>query len=238
MFGTSFLQGFGAFAELAVVPERLLVRTPAGVTFEQAAAIPLAASTALQGLRDHGRVEAGHRVVVVGASGGVGTFAVQLAAAFGAEVTAVCSARNLELVRDLGAAHAVDYTTTDFTAGGSRFDMILQAAGTHSPGACRRALVPGGTLVQISGDSSNRWIGPIGRMVAAAALSPFVSQRMTSFTVQPNQRDLALLADLVERGQVAPVLDQTFALGEVADAIRHVEGGHTRGKTIVTTTRS
>jgi NADPH:quinone reductase-like Zn-dependent oxidoreductase len=238
VFGTSFLQGFGAFAELAVVPERLLVRTPAGVTFEQAAAIPLAASTALQGLRDHGRVEAGHRVVVVGASGGVGTFAVQLAAAFGAEVTAVCSARNLELVRDLGAAHAVDYTTTDFTAGGSRFDMILQAAGTHSPGACRRALVPGGTLVQISGDSSNRWIGPIGRMVAAAALSPFVSQRMTSFTVQPNQRDLALLADLVERGQVAPVLDQTFALGEVADAIRHVEGGHTRGKTIVTTTRS
>jgi NADPH:quinone reductase-like Zn-dependent oxidoreductase len=135
VFGTSFLQGFGAFAELAVVPERLLVRTPAGVTFEQAAAIPLAASTALQGLRDHGRVEAGHRVVVVGASGGVGTFAVQLAAAFGAEVTAVCSARNLELVRDLGAAHAVDYTTTDFTAGGSRFDMILQAAGTHSPGA-------------------------------------------------------------------------------------------------------
>ena len=238
VFGTSFLQGFGAFAERAVVPERLLVRKPGTVPFDQAAAIPLAASTALQGLRDHGRVEAGHQVLVVGASGGVGTFAVQLAAAFGAEVTAVCSARNLELVRDLGAAHAVDYTTTDFTAGGSRFDMILQAAGTHSPGACRRALVPGGTLVQISGDSSNRWIGPIGRMVAAAALSPLVSQRMTSFTVQPNQRDLALLADLVERGQVAPVLDQTFALGEVADAIRHVEGGHTRGKTIVTTTRS
>jgi len=238
VFGTSFLQGFGAFAERAVVPERLLVRTPAGVTFEQAAAIPLAASTALQGLRDHGRVEAGHRVLVVGASGGVGTFAVQLAAAFGAEVTAVCSTRNLDLVRSLGAAHAIDYTTTDFTAGGSRFDMILQAAGTHSPGACRRALVPGRTLVQISGDSSNRWIGPIGRMVAAAALSPLVSQRMTSFTVQPNQRDLALLADLVERGQVTPVLDQTFALGEVADAIRHVEGGHTRGKTIVTTTRS
>ncbi len=238
VFGTSFLQGFGAFAERAVVPERLLVRKPATVPFDQAAAISLAASTALQGLRDHGRVEAGHRVLVVGASGGVGTFAVQLAAAFGAEVTAVCSTRNLELVRSLGAAHVIDYTTTDFTVGGSRFDVILQAAGTHSPAACRRALVPGGTLVQISGDSSNRWIGPIGRVVAAAALSPLVSQRMTSFTVQPNQRDLALLADLVERGQVTPVLDRTFALGEASDAVRHVEGGHTRGKAVINLNRS
>jgi NADPH:quinone reductase-like Zn-dependent oxidoreductase len=214
------------------------VRKPATVPFDQAAAISLAASTALQGLRDHGRVEAGHRVLVVGASGGVGTFAVQLAAAFGAEVTAVCSTRNLELVRSLGAAHVIDYTTTDFTVGGSRFDVILQAAGTHSPAACRRALVPGGTLVQISGDSSNRWIGPIGRVVAAAALSPLVSQRMTSFTVQPNQRDLALLADLVERGQVTPVLDRTFALGEASDAVRHVEGGHTRGKAVINLNRS
>jgi NADPH:quinone reductase-like Zn-dependent oxidoreductase len=234
VFGTSFLRGFGAFAELVSVPEQLVARKPERLTFEQAAAVPLAASTALQALRDHGRIAAGQQVLIVGASGGVGTFAVQLAKSFGAEVTAVCSTRNLELVRSLGADHVVDYTTTDFTAGGPRFDLILQAAGTHSPTACRRALAPRGTLVSISGDSTNRWIGPLDRMVAAALRTPFVSQRMTSFTVAPNRRDLDVLADLAERGEVVPVIDRTYPLPDAPAAIRHVEDGHTRGKAVVT----
>jgi NADPH:quinone reductase-like Zn-dependent oxidoreductase len=236
VFGTSFLRGFGAFAELVSVPEGLMVRKPAGLTFDHAAAVPLAASTALQALRDHGRVNAGHRVLIVGASGGVGTFAVQIAKALDAEVTAVCSTSNLELVRSLGADHLIDYTKADFTDGDGRFDLILQAAGAHSPTACRRALMPKGALVQISGDSNNRWIGPLDRMIAAGLVSPFVSQRMTSFTVQPNKRDLEFLAELIERGEVAPVIDRTHPLHDVPDAIRHVEEGHTRGKAVVTVT--
>ncbi|MCU1487509.1 MAG: NAD(P)-dependent alcohol dehydrogenase [Actinomycetia bacterium] len=234
VFGTSFLRGFGAFAELVPLPEQLVARKPERLTFEHAAALPLAASTALQALRDHGRIAAGQRVLVVGASGGVGTFAVQLAKSFGAEVTAVCSTRNLELVRSLGADHVLDYTTTDFTAGGPRFDLILQAAGTHSPTACRRALERRGTLISISGDSTNRWIGPLDRMVAAALRTPFVSQRMTSFTVAPNRRDLDLLADLAVRGEVVPVIDRTYPLPDAPAAIRHVEDGHTRGKAVIT----
>ena len=236
VFGTSFMRGFGTFAELASVPASSVVRKPGSLTFDEAAAVPLAASTALQALRDHGRVEAGQQVLVVGASGGVGTFAVQLAKAFGAEVTAVCSTANSELVSALGADHIVDYTKTDFTDGGRRFDLILQAAGAHAPTACRRALVPNGALVQISGDSTNRWIGPLDRIVAAASISPFVSQRMTSFTVQPNRKDLELLADLIEHGTVAPLIDRTYSLDEVPAAIRHVEDGHTQGKAIVTIT--
>ena len=234
VFGTSFMRGFGTFAELASVPERLVVRKPGSLTFDEAAAVPLAASTALQALRDHGRVEPGQQVLIVGASGGVGTFAVQLAKAFGAEVTAVCSTANLELASALGADDLVDYTKTDFTEGARRFDLILQAAGAHAPTVCRQALRPKGVLVQISGDSTNRWIGPLDRIVAAASLSPFVSQRMTSFTVQPNRNDLELLAALIEGGTVAPVIDRTYSLADVPAAIRHVEEGHTRGKAIVT----
>jgi NADPH:quinone reductase-like Zn-dependent oxidoreductase len=236
VFGTSFLRGFGAFAELVSVPESLMARKPACLTFDHAAAVPLAASTALQALRDHGRVNAGHKVLIVGASGGVGTFAVQIAKALDAEVTAVCSTRNLEMVRFLGADHLIDYTKADFADGGQRFDLILQAAGTHSPTACRRALKPKGALVQISGDSNNRWIGPLDRMITAGLVSPFVSQRMTSFTVQPNRQDLVLLGELIERGQVAPVIDGDYPLHDVPDAIRHVEEGHTRGKAVVTVT--
>ena len=236
VFGTSFMHGFGTFAEFVSVPENLVARKPNSLTFDRAAAVPLAASTALQALRDHGRIDAGHKVLIVGASGGVGTFAVQIAKAVGAEVTAVCSTRNLEMVRSLGADHLIDYTKVDFTEGGQRFDLILQAAGAHSATACRRALTRRGALVQVSGDSNNRWIGPLGRIVSASLLSPFVSQRMTSFTVQPNRQDLMLLADLIERGKIAPVIDRTYPLHDVPNAIRYVEEGHTRGKAIVTVT--
>jgi NADPH:quinone reductase-like Zn-dependent oxidoreductase len=234
VFATSFMHGFGAFAEQVSIPERLVAHKPSNLTFEQAAAVPLAACTALQGLRDHGRIDAGHRVLIVGASGGVGTFAVQIAKALGAEVTGVCSTRNADMVGALGADHVIDYTEADFTRGGRRYDLILQAAGAHSARACRRALTTSGTLVQISGDSANRWVGPLGRITTGRLLSPLVSQRITSFTVQPNRQDLDLIRSLVEAGTVAPVIDRTYPLTHIHDAIRHVETGHARGKVVVT----
>ena len=234
VLGSSFMQGFGAFAERVAVPESLVARKPSNMTFEQAAALPLAASTALQGLRDHGHMEAGHRVLIVGASGGVGTFAVQIAKALGGHVTGVCSGRNADLVRSLGADSVIDYTTADFTDGGRRYDLILQAAGAHTATACRRALNAGGTLVQISGTSDNRWIGPLDRIIAGRLLSPFVSQTITTFTVRPNGKDLQLLTALAEAGKVNPVVDRTYPLADIHDAFRHIEGGHARGKVVVT----
>jgi NADPH:quinone reductase-like Zn-dependent oxidoreductase len=234
VFASSFMHGFGAFAERVAVPERLVARKPSNLTFEQAAAVPMAAMTALQGLRDHGHVEAGDKVLIVGASGGVGTFAVQIARALGAEVTGVCSTSNTDMVRSLGADHVIDYTTADFTAGSGRYDLILQAAGTTSARACRRVLTAKGTLLQISGTSDNRWIGPLSRMLSGRLLSPFVSQTITSFTVQPNGADLDALRTMVEAGEVVPVIDRTYALDEIHDAVRHVEAGHARGKVVVT----
>ncbi|HVL06025.1 MAG TPA: NAD(P)-dependent alcohol dehydrogenase [Acidimicrobiales bacterium] len=234
VFATSFMHGFGTFAEQVSVPERLVARKPSNLTFAQAAAVPLAACTALQGLRDHGRIDAGQRVLVVGASGGVGTFAVQIAKALGAEVTGVCSTRNGDMVRGLGADHVIDYTEADFTRGSRRYDLILQAAGSHSARACRRALTADGTLVQISGDSPNRWVGPLGRITTGRLLSALVSQRITSFTVQPNRQDLDFIRSLVEAGTVAPLIDRTYPLTHIHDAIRHVETGHARGKVAVT----
>ena len=233
-FGSSFMRGFGAFAERAAVPEHVLALKPANLSFEQAAAVPLAGLTALQGLRDHGRIEPGHRVLIIGASGGVGTFAVQIATSLGAEVTGVCSTRNLDMVRSLGAHHVIDYTAEDFAAGGQRYDLVLQAAGTRSPSDCRRALTHRGTLVQISGDSDGRWIGPVGRVITARLLSPFVSQRMVTFTVRPNWQDLQTLKQLIKAGEVTPVIDRTYSLGEVPDALRYMEEGHTQGKTVIT----
>ena len=233
VFATSFMHGFGTFAERVSVPESLVARKPPNLTFDQAAAVPLAASTALQGLRDHGHIEAGHAVLIVGASGGVGTFAVQIAKALGAEVTGVCSTRHTEMVRSLGADHVIDYTEADFADGGRRYDLILQAAGTHSAAACRRALTTNGTLVQISGDSSNRWVGPLSRIVAGRLLSPFVTQTLTSFTVRPNRQDLEFIGTLIEAGEVVPVIDQNYPLADIHDAIRHVEAGHTAGKVVV-----
>ena len=234
VFGSPFLRGFGALAERVSVSEDLLELKPANLSFDQAAAVPLAALTALQGLRDHGRIEPGHQVLIIGASGGVGTFAVQIARSFGAEVTGVCSTRNVDMVRSLGAHHVIDYTKEDFIEGGQRYDLVLQAAGTRSPSDARRALTSRGTLVQISGDSDGRWIGAVDRIIMARLLSPFVGQRMVSFTVRPNKQDLQTLKELIEAGTVTPVIDRAYSLSEVADAIRYLEEGHTQGKIGIT----
>jgi NADPH:quinone reductase-like Zn-dependent oxidoreductase len=234
VFGSPFMHGFGAFAEWACVSKDLLAPKPANLSFEQAAAVPLAASTALQGLRDHGRIEPGHKVLIIGASGGVGTFAVQIAKSFDAEVTGVCSTRNVDMVRSLGADHVIDYTREDFTRSGQKYDLIFQLAGTRSPSECRHALTSGGTLVQISGDSDGRWIGPMDRLIKALVLSPFVSQKMASFTVKPNKEDLRFLKQLIEAGQLAPMIERTYPLSETPEAIRYLENGHARGKVVIT----
>ena len=233
VFGSPFMRGFGAFAERVSVSEELLAPKPANLSFEQAAAVPLAASTALQGLRDHGRIEPEHRVLIIGASGGVGTFAVQIAKYFGAEVTGVCSTRNVEMVRSLGADHVIDYTKEDFTRSGRKYDLVFQLAGTRSPSECRRALTSKGTLVEISGDSDGRWIGPMDRIVKALVLSPFVSQKMASFTVKPNKEDLRFLKELIEDGKLTPVIDRTYPLYETPEAIRYLENGRARGKVVI-----
>ena len=200
VYGTTFMAGFGAFAERVAVPERLLTARPRSASFEEASALPLAASTALQALRDHGNVQPGHRVLIVGASGGVGTYAVQLAKHLGATVTGVCSTKNLDLVRSLGAEHVIDYTTDDITRSTERYDLIVQVAGTQTAKQLRRLLTPKGTLVQLSGDSPNRWVGPLGRILAGRLGTTFSPQTVTSFTVKPTRDDLALLASLYDRG--------------------------------------
>jgi len=234
VFGSPFAHGGGALAEYARLSDALLTLKPANLSFEHAAALPLAALTALQGLRDHGRIEPGHRVLIIGASGGVGTFAVQIAKAFGAEVTGVCSTRNVDLVRSIGADHVIDYTQEDFTQSGQRYDLIFQLAGTLSPSHCRRALSPQGTLVLASGESDGNWIGPVARIIRALLLSPFVSPKMASFTVKPNSTDLQILKELIEAGKVTPVIDRTHSLTDVQDAIRYLEEGRTQGKVVVT----
>jgi NADPH:quinone reductase-like Zn-dependent oxidoreductase len=223
----------GAFAQYACTPEDHLVPKPANLTFEQAAAFPIAATTALQGLRDWGQLRAGQTVLVIGASGGVGTFAVQIAKAIGVEVTGVCSTRNVEMVRSLGADHVIDYTQQDPLRGGKRYDIIFQLAGTASPSRCRRALTPKGTLVLSSGDG--RFTG-MGRMAAAAVSGPFVSQTLVMRVAKLNQADLLALAELIEAGKVTPVIDRTFAFGETPAAVRYCEEGHTRGKVVITVT--
>jgi NADPH:quinone reductase-like Zn-dependent oxidoreductase len=193
----------------------------------------MAALTALQGLRDQGGVEPGQRVLIVGASGGVGTFAVQIASSIGAEVTGVCSAGNAEMVRSLGAERVIDYTREDFIEGGERWDLIFQLAGTRSPAECRRALSSEGTLVLSSGESDGGWIGPVGRVVQGRLLSPFVGQRLVSFTVKPNGEDLRYLTGLIEAGELSPVIDRSYPLSEVPEAISYLEEGHARGKVVI-----
>ena len=224
----------GAFAERARVPESVLAPKPANLTFEEAAAIPLAGLTALQGLRDQGRVRPGRRVLVIGASGGVGSFAVQLGKWLGAHVTGVCSTRKLELVRSLGADSVVDYTREDVTRSGRTYDVIFQLAGTSPPSELRRALAPRGILVGSSGESDGRWVGPLGRVVKAALLSPFVSQRLGTFEAKASPEDLRVLTGLVEAGTVTPLIDRIYPLIEVPEAIRYLEEGHARGKVVVT----
>jgi len=223
----------GALAEYACVPADHLVPVPAGLSLVEAAAVPTSALTALQALRDIAHVRPGQTVLVTGASGGVGSFAVQIAKAFGAEVTGVCSTRNVDLVQSLGADHVVDYTETDFTSTGRRYDVILDNVEAHPLAAVRRALTPTGTLIPNSG-RGGRWLGPLGRIAKARVLSRFTRQRLKPLISVEKQRDLLTLAGLLATRQVTPLIDRTYPLDEAADALRYVGAGHTRGKVVVT----
>lgn len=233
VYGTTFMAGFGAFAERIAVPEHLLAPTPASLSFEEAAAVPLAATTALQALRDHGHLEAGQRVLVIGASGGVGTFAVQLARHLGAEVTGVSSGANTDLVRSLGADHVLDYTAQDITRSEERYDLVLELAGAHPASQLRRLLTPTGALVQLSGDSPNRWFGPLGRVVAGRLGALRSATTVTTFTVAPNRSDLETLASMIDAGALRVHLDRTATLTDVSEALERLEAGHTRGKVAI-----
>ncbi len=226
----------GAFAEyLCTRADRAVTVKPANVTFQQAASVPIAGVTALQGLRDKGHVQPGQKVLINGASGGVGTFAVQLAKLFGGEVTGVCSTRNLELVRSLGAEHVIDYTKEDFTKGKERYDVILDNVGNQPLSGFRRALNSNGILVMIGGGGPNDGglIGPMGRPVKALLMSPFTSQKMGMFMAELTKGDLTTLGDLMQTGKVTPVIDRTYPLREIPDAIRYLEEGHARGKVVI-----
>src|SRR6266540_1640762 len=224
----------GAFAEYARAEADKVVPKPASLTFEQAAAVPMAALTALQGIRDVGAVRAGHRVLVNGAAGGVGTYAVQIATALGAEVTGVCSSRNVELVRSIGAAHVIDYTTEDFTDGRTQYDVILDNVGNRPLSRLRRALTPTGTLVLNAGGSPGRVLGAVGSILRAVVVNGFVRQRLRPFVAKQKREDLLTLTGLIEDGKLTPVLDRTYPLADTAEGLRRVEQGHARGKVVVT----
>ena len=227
----------GAFADY-VCPRagRAVALKPANITFEQAAAVNIAGITALQALRDKGKVQSGQKVLINGASGGVGTFAVQIAKSLGADVTGVCSTRNVDLVRSLGADRVIDYTKEDFTKTGQRYDVILDNVGNQPLLSFRRVLIPKGKYVMIGGGGPNDQglIGPLFRPIKAMLLSPFVSQEMGMFMADTNQKDLAVLADLMQSGKVKPVIDRTYKLSEVPAAIAYLEQGHARGKVVIT----
>jgi NADPH:quinone reductase-like Zn-dependent oxidoreductase len=227
----------GAFAEY-VCPraDRAVALKPANITFEQAASVNIAGITALQGVRDKGKVQPGQKVLINGASGGVGTFAVQIAKSFGADVTGVCSTRNIDLVRSLGADHVVDYTKEDFTKSEQRYDVILDNVTNRSLLECRRVLTPNGIYVMIGGGGPNEQglIGPLANPIKAMVLSLFVSQHMGMMMADLSQKDLTILADMMQSGKVKPVIDRTYKLSEVPDAIRYLEEGHARGKVVIT----
>ena len=223
----------GAFSEYVTVRDsRALAMKPANITFEQAASVPIAAITALQALRDKGKIKTGHRVLINGASGGVGTFAVQIAKSFGAEVTGVCSTRNVEMVRSIGADHVFDYKKENYTESGKQYDLIIDNVGNHSLLANRRVLSPEGVLVIVGGAGGN-WLGPLIRPIKALLLSPFVGQEFVLILAQLRQEDLAILGDLMQAGTVTPVIDRSYRLSEVAAAIRYSEEGHARGKIVI-----
>ena len=228
-----FGQRGGAFAEFVGGRERNFVRKPANLTFEQAAAIPVAATSALQALRDKGRVQSGQRVLINGAGGGVGTFAVQLAKAFGADVTAVTRGENVDLVRSIGADRVLDATRADFTRDAQRFDLIIDIAANHPLTACRRVLTPDGVLVVV-GAPDGRWVAPLARVVEAVVRSRLGGQRLLPFLAAVTKDDLTILADLAEAGKVTPVIDRVYPLRDTAEAIRYVETGHARGKVVIT----
>jgi NADPH:quinone reductase-like Zn-dependent oxidoreductase len=225
--------GTGTFAEYASIHQDSLVLKPSNATFTEAASVPISGFTALQAIRDIGGVHTGDSVLVIGASGGVGTYAVQVAKAYGAEVTGVCSTRNVDMVRSIGADHVIDYTKDDISRGGKRYDVILDTAGNRSLSTLRDALSPTGTLV-IVGGSGGRWLMGVGRSLRATATSPFVSQQLRMFLSSTNRDDLATLSGLIESGSVAPVIDRTYPLNETAAALTHVGSRHTSGKTVIT----
>jgi NADPH:quinone reductase-like Zn-dependent oxidoreductase len=234
VFGDLSEGGCGAYAEYVSVREEALALKPANLTFEQAAATPLAANTALQGLRDIGHIQPGQKVLVNGASGGVGTFAVQIAKSFGAEVTGVCSTRNVDLVRSIGADQIVDYTQEDFTQIGQRYDLMLDLVGNRSVSEYRRALKPKGVYLASFGQPDHRWLGPLAQVLRTLVMSRFVSQKMTLFVQKPNQKDLIVLQQLLEAGKVTPVIDRAYPLSETAEAFRYLEEGHAQGKVVIT----
>ena len=234
VFGDISACGNGGFAEYVSVPENALALKPATLSFEEAAAVPMAAVTALQGLRDQGKIQAGQKVLINGASGGVGTFAVQIAKAFGAEVTAVCSTRNLDLARTLGADRVIDYTKEDFTRNGQTYDLILAANGYHPLSAYKRALTPQGIYVMAGGKP--------GQIFQAMLLGSWMSEnggkKLGGFTAKANQKDLVMLKELVEAGKVVPVIDRRYSLSEAAEALRYLGAGHARGKVVITVEHS
>jgi NADPH:quinone reductase-like Zn-dependent oxidoreductase len=224
----------GAFAEYACASESKLVIKPDNVTFEQAASAPVGGFTALQGLRDKGQIQPGQKVLINGAAGGVGTFAVQIAKWFGADVTGVCSTRNVDMVRSIGADHVIDYTQEDFTESGQRYDLFFDCVVNHSLSACRRVLDPKGIYI-IVGAPDSRWlIGLLARPITARVLSPFVRQKLVSCMARSNKQDLTILRDLMEAGKLTPVIDRRYSLSEVPEAIRYLEEGHARGKVVIT----
>ncbi len=222
----------GSFAEYATARVDRLASKPDNLSFEQAAAVPISGYAAIQAVRDHGKVEAGQRVLIIGAGGGVGTFALRLAKAYGAEVTGVCSTGKTELVRSIGADHVIDYTREDFADGRNRYDVILDIAGNRSLSHLRQALTPRGTLVIVGGEDGN-WLG-VRRQLRAAALSPFVQQKLGTFISKERKQDLEELRRLLEAGTITPVVDRTFPLDEVPEAIRYLRDGRARGKIVIT----
>src|ERR1700730_7761162 len=228
----------GAFAEYASVSEDALVPKPGNLTFEQAAAVPMAGTVALLAVRDHGKVQAGQKVLINGASGGIGSFAVQIAKSLGAEVTGVCSTSNVDLVRSIGADHVIDYTKVDFTRTGERYDFILDNVANRSLSDLRRALTPKGSLVPNGGGFEHRWVAGSGRLISAKLSFMFGSQSLGTFIASPKQQHLGALSELIDAGKVTPVIDRTYSLNETADAVRYVGKGHAQGKVVITVAKA
>jgi NADPH:quinone reductase-like Zn-dependent oxidoreductase len=222
--------GKGSYAEYVCAPEDKLAPKPVNLTFEQAAVVAIMGSTALQALRDHGKVRPGQEVLIIGASGGVGTYAVQIAKAFGAHVTGVCSTTKVEMVRSIGADHVIDYTREDFAEGDQRYDLILDIGGNSSLSRLRRALTFRGTLVIVGGEGGGRWLGGTDRQLRAMMLSPFVGQKLGTFINKENHEDMIVLN---ESGKVTPIIDRSYPLSEVPEAIRYLEEGYARGKVVI-----
>jgi NADPH:quinone reductase-like Zn-dependent oxidoreductase len=225
--------GKGSYAEYVCAREDKLAPKPASLTFEQAAVLAIMGSTALQALRDHGKVRSGQEVLIIGASGGVGTYAVQIAKAFGAHVTGVCSTKKVEMVRSIGADHVIDYTREDFAEGDQRYDLILDIGGNSSLSRLRRALASRGTLVIVGGEGGGRWFGGTDRQLRAMMLSPFVGQKLGTFVNKENHEDMLVLKELIESGKLTPVIDRTYPLSAVPEAIRYLQEGHARGKLVI-----